>query len=40
MKEILQQDDSADGVLQVKFWLQTDAKVKSTHDDGELTKLV
>ena len=39
MKGILQQGDSDDGVRQVKFWFQTDAKVKSIHKDGVVTKL-
>ena len=39
MKGILQKDDNDDGVMQVKFWLQTDAKVKSIHEDKMVTKL-
>ena len=39
MKGIQQKDDSDDGVMQVKFWLQTDAKVKSIHGDGVVPEL-
>ena len=38
-ERILKKDDSDDGVLHVKFWLQTDAKIKSIHEDGVVTKL-
>ena len=38
MEGILQKDDSDDGVLQVKVWLQTDVKVKSIQEDGVATK--
>ena len=39
MKGTLQKGDSDDGVLQVQWWLQTDAKVKSLHEDGVVAKL-
>ena len=39
MEGILQKGGCDGGVLQVKFWLQTDDKVKNVHENRVVTKL-